>query len=105
MHILSDLRFENTEVMIFHFLSFRSGGADECAAAEEKIPAFLKEFFADQEIFLLRTYCGDDPADLLVAEQVQNLQGFLIQHFHRPQKRCLFVEGLSAVRTEGSGNI
>ena len=99
-HKSSYARFDHAEVMVVHLLSFWRFCAKQRPASEPEVLSFVVHFFCNEEILLLRSHRRNHPFCGLVAKKPQNTQGFFAQHFHRPKKRCLFVQSRTSVRTE-----
>ena len=53
-------RFDDAEVVVFHFLSLRHLRAEQGAAAVDQVAAFLPQLLVDQEVFLFRPDVRDD---------------------------------------------
>ncbi len=62
------------------------------------------EGLVHQEVLLLGAHGGDDPGDVLVAEELQDAHGLLVQGFHGAEEGGLFVQGLAAVGIEDGGD-
>ena len=104
-HVFGDSRLDRTEVMVIHFLSLRRHGTKERAAAHHQILALLPELAVYEEIFLLRADGGAHTSHLLIAEELENAHGLLIERLHRTQQRYLLIKRLAGIGTEGSRNV
>ena len=105
MHERRDLRFQDTEVMILHFLSFRRGRSQQSPSAEKKVFPLLIHILVDEEIFLLGSDRRRDPRDILLADQMKDFDGLFAQGFHGAKKRRLLIQRLAAIGNERRRNI
>ena len=103
-HIFRNLRLYHTKVVIAHFLTLGGLGTEKCTSSKDKIFSLIEHFFRNKEILLLRSYRCLNAFDLVVAEEMKNTKCFFVQRRHRPEKRSLFVQRLTAVRAERGGN-
>ena len=83
------------EVVVFEFLALGRLGAVQRAAGGDQVGPGEVEVAVDQEVFLLGAGRGRDRAGVLVAEQLQNPLGLLVQRLHRTQQRRLLVQRLA----------
>ena len=72
VHEGGDFRLQHAEVMIFHLLALRRGGAQERAAAENQVFSLFVEILVDEEIFLLTAHGDVHPGDILISQKVEN---------------------------------
>ena len=92
-------------VVVVQLLALGGTGAEQRAAAQLQILALAVYLLVDQEVLLLRAYLRRDMLRLGVAEQPQDTDALPVQHTHRAQQRCFFVQRLPTVRTENGGDI
>ncbi len=90
---------DDTEILIFEFLTLRRTGAEKGATSRNEIGAREVEITVDQEIFLLGTGGGRDHRNILVAEKFQDTASLGIEGLHGAQDRGLEIEGFT-----GPGN-
>ena len=100
LHEGSDAGLDDTEVMVIQFLTLGRLCAEQSAAGEAKVGAFVIHFAGDQEIFLLGTDGGDDALSRIIAEETKYPEGLLAENFHGAKQRSLLVKCMSAVGTE-----
>ena len=72
VHEFRNLRLEHTEVVIFHLLSFRSGGSHQSSSAEQKILPLHVHFLVDKEVFLLGTDSGGYTGNISISEKMKD---------------------------------
>ena len=78
MHVSCNTWLQSSEIVIFHFLSFRSRSTDQCTSAEDQVLSLIVEVFVYKEIFLLRTYGCVDVFDFCIAKKTKNLNSLFI---------------------------
>ena len=105
MHERGDLRFQDTEVVILHLLSFRRGRSQKRSSAEKKVFSLLIHVLVDEEIFLLGADRRRDACNILLADQMKDFDGLFAQRFHGAKKRRLLIQRLAAVGNERRRNI
>ncbi len=86
--------------MIVKLLSLRRFGSKKSPSCVYEILSHIIELFWNKEIFLLRANGRFYGRNVLVSEQPENSQRFLIYIFHRAEQRSLFVKRLAAVGTK-----
>ena len=77
MHVSGYAGFQDTEVMIFHFLCTEKG-----SSAEEQVAAGSVGCLVNKEVFLLRPYGGVDTGHCGVAQQMKDFDCLGAQSFH-----------------------
>ena len=105
MHISSNLWFQGTKVMIFHFLSFWSRCTKQSTSAEYQVFSLLIQVFVYQEIFLFRSDRCGHAGNGFISQKFQHLYCFCVQCFHGTEQWSFLIQCLSAVRAECSRNI
>ncbi|CDC63080.1 unknown [Clostridium sp. CAG:448] len=103
-HICRHTGFDNAEIMIIQFLSLGRLCAKQGAPRIDQILALFVHFAVHQKILLFRSDACTDTFHRRITEQAQNPHCLLAQCFHRTEKRCFFIQRLSSVRAESSGN-
>ena len=103
-HIGRHSGLDHAEVVVVHLLALGGLGAEQGAAGEDQVFAFLVHFLIHKEILLLRAYGGADVSDGVVAEQPQDAQRLLIQGVHGAQQGGLLIQRFAAVGAEGGGD-
>ena len=78
MHVSCNTWLQSSEIMIFHFLSFRSRSTDQCTSAEDQVLSLIIKIFVYKEIFLFRTYGCVDVFDFCIAKKTKNLNSLFI---------------------------
>ena len=78
MHVSCNTWLQSSEIVIFHFLSFRSRSTDQCTSAEDQVLSLIVEVFVYKKIFLLRTYGCVDVFDFCIAKKTKNLNSLFI---------------------------
>ena len=105
MHVSSNTRFQSSEVMILHLLSFWCGSSQKCTSAENQVFSLFIEILVNQEVLLLRSYCCVDMTNLFVSKDVKNTNCFFVKFIHGTEKRSFLIKCLSAVGTECCRNV
>ena len=95
---------DSTEIVVIQFLSLGGLGTEQSPAAEDQILPLFIHGLVDQKILLLRAYAGMDALDVLIAEELQDPKGLLVQRLHGSQQRCFLIQGLATVGTERRGD-
>ncbi len=93
--------FNRAEIVIFQLLTFRGFRAKQRSAAKYKVAALVINALVNQKILLFRTDSSMYSTDIVFAEKFENPEGLFINNLHGAQQRRLFVQHLTAVRTEG----
>ena len=78
MHVSRYTRFQGSEVMVFHFLSFWSRSTNQGTSAENQVFSLIIEIFIYQEIFLFRTYGCIDVFDIRIAKKTKDFDCLFI---------------------------
>ena len=105
MHVSRYTRFQGSEVVVFHFLSFWSRSTDQGTSAEDQVFPLIIEVFVYQEVFLFRTNGGIDMFYFCISEKAEDLDSLFVQGIHGTKKRCFLIQCLSAVGAECSRDI
>ena len=72
LHKCRDSGFDNTKVVVIHFLPLGRLGTKQGPAGVDQILALLIQFFGYQEVFLLGTYGGANTLCIRVAKELQD---------------------------------
>ena len=96
--------FDSAEVVIIQFLPLGRLCTEQSPTAEDQILPLFIHGLVDQKILLLRAYAGMDALDVLIAEELQDPKGLLVQRLHGSQQRCFLIQGLATVGTERRGD-
>ena len=104
LHKGSDTQADAAAVVVVHLLAFGRARAKEGAAADLQVQALLIKFAVDEEVFLLGANHRHHPADVLLAQQVQQAHALVAHGLHGAQQRGLGVQGLAGVGAEGGGD-
>ena len=99
-HALGD----GAEILVFKLLALGRLGAEQRASAQGQVGAGEEEVAVDQEVLLLRPGGGEHVAGVLVAKQLQDALGLLVQGLHGAQHRGLLVQRLARPRAERGGD-
>ena len=103
-HERTDSLTDSTEVMIFQLLSLGCGCTEQGTSGEDQIFTLQVFISVYQEIFLLRSNACYYLRSSSVAEQSYDTKCLGADSFHGTKKRCLFIQCLTLVRAESSGN-
>ena len=103
-HVGRHTGFDGAEIVVVHLLTLGRLRAEQSAATEDQILALVEHLAVHQKILLLRADGGTDAFHILVAEQVEDAHGLLVQGLHRAQQRCFLIQRFAAVGTERRGD-
>src|SRR5688500_9721260 len=88
------------KVVVLELLAARWRCADERASAHHEVRAQAEVCAVDQEVFLLGAEGGENPLDALVAEELEELNGFLGENIGAAEQRRHLVESFAVVADE-----
>ena len=81
-HISGNSRFNNTEIVIVHFLSLWRFCSEQCPSGKMQIPALFCHRLIYQEVFLFRTYGCTHTFYRIISKKMEDTERLLIQSFH-----------------------
>ena len=104
LHVGFHPGLDDAEIVVVQLLALGRLGTEQGPAAEHQVLPFFIHVLVHQEVFLLGTHAGADALNVLVAEELQNPEGLLVQGLHGPQQGGLFVQSLAAIGAESRGD-
>ena len=99
-HVRQHAVGDGTEVVILELLTARRLGAEQRALRVQQVGTRHVELAIDQEVLLLGARVRHHATGRLVAEQLQDALGLVVQRLHRAEQRRLLVERLTGPRHE-----
>ncbi len=69
VHVFGYFRFQRSEVVILHLLSFGSRSAEQCPSTEDQVFSLTIQVFVHKEIFLLRSDGGRHSGDCFISQK------------------------------------
>ncbi len=104
MHEVENTFADRAEVVVFHLLAFGGFGPKQRASGGKQVRTLVIEVVIDQEIFLFGPCGGDDHLFGLIAKELEDALGLLIESLHGAQERGFSVEGFTRPRNKGCGD-
>ncbi len=102
LHEGCNLLLQGSKVMVIHLLTLRRHCSEEGTSGIDQILSCKEVLTINDEVFLLDTNRRSNLLRSGIAEEAEQSEGLLIDHFHGTKKRSLLIECFTRIRAESS---